>query len=288
MYLDFNCTHLVYSKLFSLQSSFLLFSNPIKLYYSWNGKKKGSEQNYATRHPLNLNWTLFLSLGILIFKWILHKSKILHTQTGPALSVSWPFLLWVSPKQPSWDCFPKPHAASQQDPPGPHSCSQRGLGPLLPPAEMGMSVGYPQILSLSCTRSRAQRGMNVHTSRQLQGHLCSHCSLCLSAAPLGPPPHLSFHRINHTTKFTMRQAGTCHGAASTALGVSVSAGASEPHMSQRLLQYHNSYFITFKHQISLGVFFKNGPLVISTTVTAETNQMELDRPQHQTSARQSS
>lgn len=57
MYLDFNCTHLIYPlKWFSLQSSFLLFSNSIKLYYSWNGKKKGSEKNYGTRHPWNLNF----------------------------------------------------------------------------------------------------------------------------------------------------------------------------------------------------------------------------------------
>lgn len=51
--------------------------------------------------------------------------------------------------------------------------------------------------------------------------------------------------------------------------------------------YTNSYSITFKHNMSLGIFFRNGPLAIAVTVTTETSQMKLDKPQRKTSVLQS-
>lgn len=153
-----------------------------------------------------------------------------------------------------------------------------------------------------CLQQEQGTHRDVHTSWtsppargetwQLQGHLCSHGSLCLSAAPVCSPSPYELPQKNLTPKFTLRHVGAHHGAGSTALGVSISPGASEPHTESHRVCYeilyflYNSYSINFKHQISLGVFLRNGPLAF--TEIAETNQMELDRPQHQTSARQSS
>lgn len=48
----------------------------------------------------------------------------------------------------------------------------------------------------------------------------------------------------------------------------------------------NSCSTTFRRNMSLDTFFRNGPLVIVIMVTTETSQMKLDRPK--TSVQQSS
>lgn len=230
----------------------------------------------------------------------------MYTWLGPPHSLFFSVLLQSSPHE---DALSQPHAASQQDSAGLHSCSRGGLGPFLPPAGTGMSVGHPPSPGSELQQEQGTE-REVHTPGAV---LCTWRHLAAPAAPgssggisavTGPSvcqqhpwasqPHLRFHRkksrhkVHRETHRNILWSWLCF-----FWGQCLSRGfrdmrVTKSLLQEGLLQYYKHYSITFAHQINLGIFFRSGPLAIAISVTAETNQMELDRPQHRTSARQSS
>lgn len=195
-------------------------------------EKKGSKQNYGTRHPLNLNWTLLLFTGILTFK--LH-SKSLHTQTGPAHGHFFSGCLHSSPSWgfsfPASCCFPAGPSRTPQ-------LLQAWAGSLSAPSRIGNVSGAPTDPVCELQQEQgAERDAHISWSHSLllERPGCSEGISALTAPSAhqqhpwaDKPPPSELPQDNHTTKFTMRQVGTRLGAGSAALGVGVSP---EPRVS---------------------------------------------------------
>lgn len=113
--------------------------------------------------------------------------------------------------------------------------------------------------------------------------------------PLPPTPSSEFPQKKHrATKFNIRHVGTPYGVGSNAFGsqrlpralrVARSTVFYKRGGNLFLLRglFTNSYSITSKLNMSLGIFSSNGPLAVTITATTEASRMKLDsvRPQVQ-------
>lgn len=124
-----------------------------------------------------------------------------------------------------------------------------GWAPFCPQQEQRCQWGTHPALALSCSRNRARRGR--YTPLELSSapgdtwqlllppaapgaSLLSQVPLFASSTPGPPSPICASTERNHATKFTVRRIGTYCGAGSVSFGVSVSPGASETCVSQRV------------------------------------------------------